>query len=265
MTRAQILSSRPILDTITYSGRIAATIGSIFVLMKKNSPSCVLRTGRSDSANAAGVPSASTRTVEMTVAKMEFSIAGPMPCSNTALYWSSVGVKNSFGGLVAASLSCLKDVSTIQNTGKKNPSPTSQATTPHGLNLLVFFFDAAAGAVVSVVLSTMVVMSGRLFLAAEGLEYQPKCEARNDHREDHHHDAHGRGLAHIEAEEGALVDVERQVRTRDARPALRHHVDGVERVDQIDRAEHDAQLDEAPKVGQRQLPEELDRARTVDS
>ena len=50
-------------------------------------------------------------------------------------------MKNSFGGLVAASLSCLNAVSTIQNTGKKNPSPTSQATTPHGLNLRLFFFD----------------------------------------------------------------------------------------------------------------------------
>ena len=53
--------------------------------MKKNRASWVLRTGRSDSANAAGVPRSSTSTVEMTVAKMEFSIAGPMPCSNTAL------------------------------------------------------------------------------------------------------------------------------------------------------------------------------------
>ena len=33
-------------------GMIAATTGSIFVLMKKNSTSRVLRTGRSDSANA---------------------------------------------------------------------------------------------------------------------------------------------------------------------------------------------------------------------
>ena len=73
------------LDTITYSGRIAATIGSILVLMKKNSASCVLRTGRSDSANAAGMPSSSTRIVDMPVAKREFSMAGPMPWSNTAL------------------------------------------------------------------------------------------------------------------------------------------------------------------------------------
>ena len=78
-----MLSSRPMLDTITYSGRIAATMGSILVLMKKNKASCVLRTGRSDNANAAGVPSSSTRMVEMPVAKTEFSIAGPMPLSKT--------------------------------------------------------------------------------------------------------------------------------------------------------------------------------------
>jgi sorbitol/mannitol transport system permease protein len=58
---------------------IAATIGSIFVLMKKNNASWVLRTGRSDNANAAGVPSASTSSVETPVAQTEFSIAGPMP------------------------------------------------------------------------------------------------------------------------------------------------------------------------------------------
>src|SRR6478735_2630838 len=72
ITRAQMLSSRPILDTITYSGRIAATIGSIFVLMKKNNASEVLRTGRSDNANAAGVPRSSTRSVETPVAHTEF-------------------------------------------------------------------------------------------------------------------------------------------------------------------------------------------------
>ena len=86
MTSAQMLSSRPMLDTITYSGRIAATTGSILVLMKKNSASDVLRTGRSDSANAAGTPSSSTRIVDMPVANIEFSIAGPMPWSKTAVY-----------------------------------------------------------------------------------------------------------------------------------------------------------------------------------
>src|SRR6476620_8431139 len=109
MTSAQILSSRPILDTITYSGRIAATTGSILVLMKKNSASEVLRTGRNDRAKAAGTPSSSTRIVDIAVANTEFSIAGPMPWSKTAEYWSRVGVKNSVGGLVAASLSCLND------------------------------------------------------------------------------------------------------------------------------------------------------------
>ena len=59
-------------------------------------------------------------------------------------------MKNSVGGLVAASLSCLKAVRTIQNTGKKNPSPTSHATNPHGLNLRTFFFDETAVSVVAV-------------------------------------------------------------------------------------------------------------------
>ena len=155
MTNAQMLSSRPIFDTITYSGRIAATTGSILVLMKKNRASEVLRTGRSDSANAAGTPRSSTRIVDIAVANTEFSIAGPMPWSKTAEYWSSVGAKNSFGGLVAASLSCLNDVSTIQNTGKKKPSPTSQATTPHGLNFLDFFLRTGTASSVAVVRSAV--------------------------------------------------------------------------------------------------------------
>ena len=53
--------------------------------MKKNSASCVLRTGRSDSANAAGMPSSNTSSVDIPVANNEFSIAGPMPWSKTAL------------------------------------------------------------------------------------------------------------------------------------------------------------------------------------
>src|SRR6185312_7422228 len=139
-----MLSSRPRLDTITYSGRIAATTGSILVLMKKNNASEVLRTGRSDSANAAGTPSSNTRRVDMAVANTEFNMAGPMPWAKTAEYWSNVGGKKNVGGLVAASLSCLNDVRTIQSTGKKKPMPTSHATTPHGLNFLDFFLRTGA-------------------------------------------------------------------------------------------------------------------------
>ena len=79
---------------------IAATTGSILVLMKKNNASWVLRTGRSDSANAAGVPSASTRMVDTTVANSEFSSPVPTPWSNTALNSSSVGTKKNFGVVV---------------------------------------------------------------------------------------------------------------------------------------------------------------------
>jgi hypothetical protein len=52
----------------------------------------------------------------------------------------------------------LNDVSTIHNTGKKNPSPTSHATTPHGLNFLDFFFLAGTASLVAVTLSAVVVM-----------------------------------------------------------------------------------------------------------
>jgi hypothetical protein len=100
MINAQMLSSRPIFDTITYSGMIAATTGSILVLIKKNNASCVLRTGRSDSANAAGIPSARTTIVETVVANSEFSSAVPTPWLKTALNSSSVGTKKNFGVVV---------------------------------------------------------------------------------------------------------------------------------------------------------------------
>ncbi len=132
MISAQMLSSMPIFATITYRGMIAATIGSIFVLMKKNSASWVLRTGRSDNAKAAGTPSRSTNTVETMVANAELSSAVLAPVSKTDRNWSRVGVKKNFGGSEYASDSCLKAVSTIQNTGKKNPIPAIQAMTPHG-------------------------------------------------------------------------------------------------------------------------------------
>src|SRR6266568_3174024 len=100
MTRVQMLSSIPIFPTITYSGMIAATIGSILVTMNHISASLVRLIGRSDSANAAGMPSASTGIADTMVANAEFSRGVPMPLENTALNWSSVGTKNSLGVLV---------------------------------------------------------------------------------------------------------------------------------------------------------------------
>src|SRR5277367_4086220 len=114
---------------------IAATTGSILVLMKKNSTSRVLRTGRSDSANAHGTASSRTRIVDTMVANAEFATYGQMPLSNTALYCDRVGVKNRCGVLVYAWTSDLKDMSTIHKTGKKNTMPTTQPTTPRGMLL----------------------------------------------------------------------------------------------------------------------------------
>src|ERR1700691_300196 len=118
---------------------IAATTGSILVLMKKNSTSRVLRTGRSESANAHGVASSRTRIVDTTVANAEFATYGQMPLENTALYSDRVGEKNRCGVLVYASDSVLKDVITIHRTGKKNTMPTIQPTMPRGRLLPRFF------------------------------------------------------------------------------------------------------------------------------
>ena len=109
---------------------IAATTGSILVLMKKNSTSRVFLTGRSDSANAHGVASSSTRIVETIVANAELATYGHRPLANTALYCDSVGEKTMCGVLVYASASVLNEVSTIHSTGKKNTIPTTQPTMP---------------------------------------------------------------------------------------------------------------------------------------
>src|SRR5690349_22303244 len=126
----QMLSSIPSCLTSRYTGSSAATAGIILVEMKKNSASVHFATGRSDSAYAAGVASTTTSSVEKMLAISEFNRNGVMLRSNTCAYWSKVGVKNQAGGLLAASCSCLKLVSTIQITGKTKMIPASQATIP---------------------------------------------------------------------------------------------------------------------------------------
>src|SRR3989440_842553 len=129
MISTQMLSSRCVLSAITYSGPIAATIGSILVEMKKNRPSRQRGTGCTDSAYAAGTPSTRTSTVDTTVAIAECVTYGPQP-ENTSRNWASVGLKVNFGGQVWAADSGLNAVSTIHSTGRKNAMPTTQASTP---------------------------------------------------------------------------------------------------------------------------------------
>src|SRR4051794_29124540 len=99
--------------------------------MKKNSASVHFRTGRMDSAYAAGVASSTTRIVETMLAVSELSRYGVMLPANTSLYCVKVGLKIQVGGLLAATVSCLNPVSTIQITGKTNSRPTAQASTVH--------------------------------------------------------------------------------------------------------------------------------------
>src|SRR5947209_14723671 len=107
MISTQMLSSRCVFSAITYSGPIAATIGSIFVEMKKNKPSRHRGTGCTDSAYAAGTPSDSTSTVETDVAISEWVTYGPQP-EKTRRNWARVGVKTNLGGQVWAADSGLK-------------------------------------------------------------------------------------------------------------------------------------------------------------
>src|ERR1700751_1143114 len=129
MISTQMLSSRWVLSASTYSGPIAATIGSILVEMKKNSPSRQCLTGCTDRAYAAGTPSSSTNSVETVVAISEWVTYGPQP-ENTSRNWDSVGLKVNLGGQVSAADSGLNAVSTIHSTGRKNAMPTTQATIP---------------------------------------------------------------------------------------------------------------------------------------
>ena len=71
-----MLSSSPAFCANRYSGSRPATTGSILVDRKKNITSVHLRTGRIDSAYAAGMASSSTRTVDTTLAVRELSSEG---------------------------------------------------------------------------------------------------------------------------------------------------------------------------------------------
>src|SRR5258708_738266 len=126
MISSQMLSSRCACRASTYSGPIAATIGSILVEMKKNSPSCHRFTGRTDSPYAAGSARISTRAVETSVAIAGWVIYGPMPL-NTIRNSDSVGLKVNFGGHVSAADSGLNAVTTIHGTGRKMTSPITHA------------------------------------------------------------------------------------------------------------------------------------------
>src|SRR6266568_9435311 len=129
MISTQMLSSRWVFSAITYSDPIAATIGSILVEMKKNSPSRQCGTGCTDRAYAAGMPSASTRTVETVVAISEWVTQGPQP-EKTRRNSDSVGEKANLGGQVWAADSGLNAVSTIHSTGRNIAIPTTHARTP---------------------------------------------------------------------------------------------------------------------------------------
>src|SRR6201989_2836135 len=101
MISTQMLSSRWVLSASTYSGPIAATIGSILVEMKKKRPSRQCGTGCTAKAYAAGTPSASTRMVETVVAISEWVTYGPQP-ENTSRNWARVGLNTHFAGQVLA-------------------------------------------------------------------------------------------------------------------------------------------------------------------
>src|SRR5512133_2100905 len=125
-----MLSSRCDHCANRYRGSRPATTGSILVERKKNITSVHLRTGRIDSAYAAGMASSSTRTVEITLAVSELSSEGHGLEPKNSWYPCSVRGAAIDGGFVEASASLWKDVRTIQATGTMKRMPTSQARMP---------------------------------------------------------------------------------------------------------------------------------------
>src|ERR1700751_1277078 len=195
MISTQMLSSRWVLSASTYSGPIAATIGSILVEMKKNSPSRQCGTGCTDNAYAAGMPSASTRTVETVVAISEWVTYGPQP-ENTSRNWASVGLKTNFGGQVCAADSGLNAVSTIHSTGRKNAIPTTQARTPQPTCPLIRRPPRPAGArsrtgAAGEVAVAVAVISRLLELEDPG-EHPQRERGHDDRQDDGDHPRRGR-------------------------------------------------------------------------
>src|SRR3954468_13088121 len=134
ISRYQMLSSRCDHCANRYSGSRPATTGSILVERKKNITSVHLRTGRIDSAYAAGMASSSTNTVDSTLAVSELSREGhglaPVEAPKNSRYPCSVREAAIDGGFVAASASLWKDVRSIQAIGTMKRMPTSQARRP---------------------------------------------------------------------------------------------------------------------------------------
>src|ERR1700749_1479406 len=264
MISTQMLSSRCVFSAITYRGPIAATIGSILVEMKKNRPSRQRGTGCTDSAYAAGTPSSRTRTVETVVAISEWITYGPQP-ENTSRNCARVGEKTNLGGQVWAADSGLNAVSTIHSTGRKNAMPTTQARTPQPTCPVIRRPRSAAGSrsrTGTAVAVAVAVISCLLELEDPG-EHPQRERGHDDGQDDGDHPGRGRP-ADVEGVVHLLEQGVGEVGGGGARAALGHGLDRVEHVDQVDRAEQDAQLDVGPQVREGELAERGERPGPVD-
>jgi len=126
-------------ETITYSGRIAATMGSNLGLMKKNKT--VLRLAHwplATAPNAAGHRAAAPESSKCRFSgKTEFSIAGPIALSKTAFELiQASGVKNSFGGMRRRTALCLRPSGPSEH--RRRAEPDESRPPLHGLNLRSF-------------------------------------------------------------------------------------------------------------------------------
>src|SRR5215472_16661077 len=264
MISTQMLSSRWVFSAITYSGPIAATIGSILVEMKKNRPSRQCGTGCTDSAYAAGTPSASTRSVETVVAISEWVTYGPQP-ENTSRNCASVGLKTNLGGQVCAADSGLNAVSTIHSTGRKKAMPTTQARTPQPTcpDTRRTRIPAGSRSRTRTAVAVAVAVISRLLELEDPGEHPQRERGHDDREDDGDHPGGGR-TSDVEGVIHLLVQVVGEVGGGGPWAALGHGLHRVEHVDQVDRAEQDAQLDVGPQVREGELAERGEGAGAVD-
>src|SRR5712691_12039578 len=191
---------------------------------------------------------------------------GPKPRSRMVWYCSKVGLKvnggisvgwrlkpgkgMNVGGRSTAAASLLRLVATRYSTGKNPMRASSQATMAKPMGAC----SVAGVALPRAAMARMAMVSVPLGQAGQHLEQV----LDGDDGQDNDDDTQCGRLADVFLGECHLVDEERQVGAGGARTTLGGHVDTVELLDDVHRAEQRPQLDEAIEVGQDDIAELLD-------
>src|SRR5262245_27322333 len=101
------------------------------------------------------------------------------------------------------------------------------------------------------------------FTSPRSAPHLDQQQAHAEHQREQDHEQRAR-VADVEVEEADLEGVDVQRLRGEAGPALRHHVDVVERLEAVDGAEQERHDDRRPQQGQRDAPEHLRGRGAVD-